>query len=313
METKKVYLLPGELYVSKEPAEIATLLGSCVSICLYNKMYRFGGMNHFMLSRTLNGEPPSGKHGDYSSSILIDMMLSYDSNIRNITASVIGGGNVNGHLSMGTSIGANNIVTAFKILEHYKIPVINKNIGGDFGRKLYFKNWTNEIEVRKIEKSNQSKIIEAKKQSFNDRKIKVLIVDDSPTIRDIIRKAISADAQIEVVGGASNPYEAREMLLEFDPDVICLDIIMPKMDGITFLKKIIQYAPKPVIIISTVAQKDSKLREQARKIGAVEIIDKEELQLYNGLDVVKSVLVSKIKSCAGVWLRKKTKEELDLI
>ena len=102
-------------------------------------------------------------------------------------------------------------------------------------------------------------------------------------------------------------------MLEHDPDVICLDIIMPKIDGITFLKKLFLFMPKPVIIISTVAQEGSKLREQAYAIGEVDVIDKEDLAMYKGMDTVRHVLSSKIKAAASVFLQKKTKEELEAI
>ena len=72
-----------------------------------------------------------------------------------------------------------------------------------------------------------------------------------------------------------------------------------------------QYKPKPVIIISTVAQEGSKLREQAKKIGAIDVIDKEDLQLYRGLDVVRTMLTGRIKAAAGVWVGKKSKAELE--
>lgn len=313
MENKRVYILPGELCVSREPTQIDTLLGSCVSVCLYNKRQNFGGMNHFMLPNVLPGEAASGKHGEYAMDTLIQMMLSLDSNKSSLDASVIGGGNVTGHLSLGVGIGAKNIIMARDVLLKYDINVVSKSIGGEYGRKVSFKNWTGEIQIRKIEKSSQTIAIEEKKKDYAARKIKVLIVDDSKTVRSIIRDAISRDPQIEVVGEAENPYQARELILECDPDVICLDIIMPKMDGITFLKKLFLYKPKPVIIISTVAQQGSKLREQAEKIGAIDVIDKEDLKLYAGPDVAMTLLTSKIKAASATWVTKKSKEELDAI
>jgi two-component system chemotaxis response regulator CheB len=313
MLDNRVFLLPGELCVSPEPVEMATLLGSCVAVCLYNRKGNFGGMNHYMLARTPSGSTANGKHGDYSTELLIRTMLSYDANVGNLQAYVLGGGNVNGHLAMGTGIGANNIQMALEMLASAKIMIAGKEVGGDYGRKVYFKNWTGEVETRVIEKSEQTKVLEEKRKEISGRRIKVLIVDDSQTVRNILTEALSVDPELDVVGGAANPYEARELLLEFDPDVICLDIIMPKMDGITFLKKLFQFKPKPVIIISTVAQRGSKLRQQAQAIGAVDVIDKEELDLYKGMDVVRRILIGKIKAASAVWVKKKTEEELSVI
>lgn len=313
MEQKRVFLLPGELYISREPALISTILGSCVGVVLFNRKHKFGGMNHFMLPQANNGDIPNGKHGDYSTEMLIKMMLAEDSNIGNLEASILGGGNVNGHLSVGTGIGANNIVVANNIVKKFNIWISGENVGGDFGRKVHFNNSTGEMQVNRIQKSIFTETAEKKKKEFSSRKIKVLIVDDSATVRAVIGGAVSEDPDIEVIGGAADPYEAREMLLEYDPDVICLDIIMPRLDGISFLKKIFQYKPKPVIIISTVAKEGSKLREQAEKIGAVDVIDKEDLRLYVSPDMVKSILINKIKAAARLWVTKKSKDELERI
>lgn len=313
MEQGKIFLLPGELAVEKKPIELATLLGSCVAVCLYNKRLKFGGMNHYMLASTRPGEVPSGKNGDYSINMLLKMMLAIDSNKSNLEATIIGGGNVTEALVGGVSIGANNIVIAKDILQQHGISIAKSNVGGNFGRKVYFKNWTGEITVKKIQRSDQAKAIDERKKTLRSRKIKVLVVDDSPIVRSIITQALETDPEIEIVGGAENPYEAREMLLQFDPDVICLDVIMPRMDGLTFLKKLFMFKPKPVIVISTVVQKGSKLREQALKIGAVDVIDKEDLELYKGLDTIRALLTNKIKTASTVWLKKKTKDELDLI
>lgn len=309
---ERVYLLPGELHVSKMNTEIATLVGSCVAICLYNRKHQFGGMNHYMLPTAPQGCPACAKHGDHAIDLLVRMMLVYDPVVDNLEATIIGGGNVMGHLG-GMGIGENNIAIAQEMLKKQGIKVVNTSLGEDFGRKIRFENWTGLVEVRKIEKSEQMRELEAKKKMFNQRGVRVLIVDDSKTIRDILTEALSDDPGIEVVGQAADPYEAREMMLERDPDLICLDIIMPKMDGMTFLKKLFLYAPKPVIIISTIAQKDSLVAEKAKRIGAIEVIDKEDLKLYQGMDLVRSKLIPKIKSSAAVWVKKKTAEELNSI
>lgn len=312
MEAKRVFLLPGEMCLTTEPTEITTILGSCVGVCLFDRKQKFGGMNHYMLPEAPPGDTPSGKHGKYSTDLLIQMMLA-KSKVGDIDTTILGGGNVTGHLSMGTGIGTRNITVAWELVAKYNLHVTHRDTGGDNGRKIWFRNWTGELEVRTIEKSLLTRELEDRKKKTTGRKIRVLVVDDSATIRTILTEAINSDPQLEVVGGAANPYEAREMLLEQDPDVICLDIIMPKMDGITFLKKLFEYKPKPVIIISTVAQKGSKLREQAEKIGAVEVIDKEDLKLYQGLDVVKLILNGKIKAASAALVIKKSREELEAI
>lgn len=309
MEQKRVFLLPGEIAISKQPAIIATLLGSCVAVCLYNKKLRFGGMNHFMLPSGSGGMLP-GKYGEYATTKLIETMLKADRIKSSIEARVYGGSAVVGHLSAGMNIGKRNIKTAINILKAYEIKIVEKKTGGDTGMKIFFDNYTGEVEHRNIQKSEHAQQLSDKKQEFKKRKIRVLVVDDSVTIRNILSKALSLDDDIEVIGEAENAFEARSKILELDPDVITLDIIMPKMDGVSFLKKLMLHYPKPVIIVSSVAQKGSKMRFRANDIGAVDVVDKEELNLYQGLETVRKVLALKIKAASTTIVKKKTEAEI---
>ncbi|MEA2104713.1 MAG: chemotaxis response regulator protein-glutamate methylesterase [Candidatus Cloacimonadota bacterium] len=104
--------------------------------------------------------------------------------------------------------------------------------------------------------------------------IKVLIVDDSAVVRKILKEELSKDPQIQVVGTAPDPYIARDKLVQLEPDVITLDVEMPKMDGITFLRKVMKYKPIPTIIVSSLTTKGSKLAMEAFEAGAVEVIPK---------------------------------------
>jgi two-component system chemotaxis response regulator CheB len=105
-------------------------------------------------------------------------------------------------------------------------------------------------------------------------KIKVLIVDDSAIVRKIFSEELSRYPDIEIVGTAPDPYVARDKIVALKPDVITLDIEMPRMDGITFLRKIMKHYPLPVIIVSSLTPKGGKLTLEALDIGAVEVIAK---------------------------------------
>ena len=104
--------------------------------------------------------------------------------------------------------------------------------------------------------------------------IKVLVVDDSAVVRKVFSEQLSKQKGISVVGTAQDPYVAREKIVALKPDVITLDIEMPRMDGITFLKKLMKYYPLPVIIVSSLTTKGSKLAFEALSIGALEVISK---------------------------------------
>lgn len=106
------------------------------------------------------------------------------------------------------------------------------------------------------------------------KKIKVLIVDDSAVVRKMITDALSHDPQLEVVGTACDPYVARDKILLLNPDVLTLDIEMPRMDGLSFLKILQQHRPLPVVVISSITQQGSQAALAALEAGAVEVLAK---------------------------------------
>jgi two-component system chemotaxis response regulator CheB len=309
MEKKRVFLLPGEIAVTRQPTVISTLLGSCVSVCVFNKAQGFGGMNHFLLP-TGTGKEMLGKFGDHATGKLVETMLKADRNVKNLTAKVYGGGSVAGHLDSGADIGRQNIEMAVQVLQEKGIEIVHRDVGGDFGRKIYFDNTSGDVEVRQIPKSELNKEQAAKKSDLAGRKIRTLIVDDSSTVRGVLRRALSMDDEIEIVGEAEDAYQARDMILELDPDVVTLDIIMPKMDGVSFLKKLMVHYPKPVIIVSSVAQKGSKMRFRAQEIGAVDVVDKEDLKLYQGMDTVNKILAPKVKQAAATVVKRRETDDI---
>lgn len=105
-------------------------------------------------------------------------------------------------------------------------------------------------------------------------KIKVLVIDDSAIVRRLLTDALSAEPDIEVVGAAPDPYIARDKILALDPDVLTLDIEMPRMDGLTFLEKLSRSHPMPVIVISSLAQSSCEAALEALRLGAVDVLAK---------------------------------------
>ncbi|MCK5685990.1 chemotaxis response regulator protein-glutamate methylesterase [bacterium] len=129
-------------------------------------------------------------------------------------------------------------------------------------------------------------------------KIKVLIVDDSAVVRNIFKRELSRDSQIEVVGAAIDPYVARDMILKLQPDVLVLDIEMPRMDGLTFLRKLMQYYPLPVIIVSSLTPAGGDVALEAMDSGAVDVMSKPG-PAYSVGDM-SIMLIEKIKSASRV-------------
>jgi two-component system chemotaxis response regulator CheB len=126
--------------------------------------------------------------------------------------------------------------------------------------------------------------------------IRVLIVDDSATVRKILSDALRNAPGIEVVGTAPDPYVAREKILALNPDVLTLDIEMPRMDGLTFLKKLMDYKPMPVIMISSLGQASAAATMEAFRLGAVEVLAKPNGP-YSVGDLANT-LADKIRACA---------------
>lgn len=133
--------------------------------------------------------------------------------------------------------------------------------------------------------------------------IRVLIVDDSATARAVLREILEADPSIEVVGSASDAYVARDKIVELRPDVICLDVEMPRMDGITFLKRLMHYMPLPVIMVSSLTQNGAKTTLEALEAGAVDFVGKPHAHIYDGVETMREELVTKIKIAAKVKVR----------
>src|SRR5882757_6083524 len=104
--------------------------------------------------------------------------------------------------------------------------------------------------------------------------VRVLVVDDSALMRQLISTLLSTDPEIEVVGTAPDPHVARERIKALDPDVITLDVEMPHMDGLTFLRKIMALRPMPVVMISTLTQAGTEVTLEALEIGAVDFVAK---------------------------------------
>jgi len=134
------------------------------------------------------------------------------------------------------------------------------------------------------------------------KKIKVLIVDDSAIVRKIFSRELGRDPRIEIVGTAPDPYVARDKIVRLKPDVITLDIEMPRMDGITFLKKLMHHHPLPIVIVSSLTPKGGELALEAIESGAVEVLSKPGSAYSVGDMSVE--LIHKIKAAANVKVKR---------
>src|ERR1039457_5270501 len=134
--------------------------------------------------------------------------------------------------------------------------------------------------------------------------LKVLIVDDSALMRQLLTKILSSDPELIVVGTAGDPYIAREKIIALKPDVLNLDIEMPRMDGLTFLEKLMRGHPMPVIMISSLTSKGADTTLRALSLGAVDYISKPRLDVSNGTIEQAEEIVAKVKAAARARVRR---------
>lgn len=134
--------------------------------------------------------------------------------------------------------------------------------------------------------------------------IRVLIVDDSATARHILKEILESDKRIEVVGLAADAYIARDMILELKPNVVCLDVEMPRMDGVTFLQKLMTHFPTPVVMVSSLTRKSAQVTLDALEAGAVDYVAKPHSNIYDGKDEIRDELIQKVVDASYARVQK---------
>jgi two-component system chemotaxis response regulator CheB len=136
------------------------------------------------------------------------------------------------------------------------------------------------------------------------KKITVLVVDDSALIRKLLTEIINSQPDMEVVGAAADPLVAREMIREKNPDVLTLDVEMPKMDGLDFLEKLMRLRPMPVVMVSTLTEKGSEVTFRALELGAVDFLAKPKIDIASGLKEYADEITNKIRIAKSAKLKR---------
>lgn len=128
--------------------------------------------------------------------------------------------------------------------------------------------------------------------------IKVLIVDDSALIRNLLSEIVKSDPQLILIGAAPDAYVAKDLVNQYSPDVITLDVEMPKVDGLTFLDRLMKARPTPVIMISSLTEAGAEVTFRALELGAVDFIAKPKLDIKQGIEAYQEEIIQKIKNAA---------------
>lgn len=133
--------------------------------------------------------------------------------------------------------------------------------------------------------------------------IRVLVVDDSALVRKVMTQMLASDPGIEVVGAATDPLQAREMIKQLNPDVLTLDVEMPRMDGVTFLANLMRLRPMPVVMVSSLTEKGADVTLQALEIGAVDFVTKPKIDLSHQFEDYAAEIIGKVKAAARARVR----------
>ena len=152
--TENYYLEPGYIFLAEKPTSISTVIGSCVSVCIYDRKRKVGGMNHFELPLATDSDQATARFGNVATITLIRMMIHDGSKIKNLEAQILGGAH-NRKVSP-KDIGFENIMAAKKILTREQIRVTSEDVRGGKGRKIVFNTGTNDVAVFKVDKLRES-------------------------------------------------------------------------------------------------------------------------------------------------------------
>jgi len=136
------------------------------------------------------------------------------------------------------------------------------------------------------------------------KRVRVMIVDDSAVVRQLLTAVFASDPEIEVVGSAPDPYVARDKIMLLKPDVLTLDVEMPRMDGLTFLEKLMRSRPMPVIMVSSLTEEGAAETLRALELGAVDFVAKPKSDVRELLPQLAAELIEKVKAAAGARLKK---------
>ena len=136
-----------------------------------------------------------------------------------------------------------------------------------------------------------------------NNKTKVLIIDDSALVREVLTEILNSDPMLEVIGTASDPIIARNKIKQLNPDVLTLDVEMPRMDGLTFLSNLMRLRPMPVVMVSSLTEKGADITFQALEMGAIDFVSKPKIDVAYGLKDYAEELCEKVKSAAGAKIQ----------
>ncbi len=313
---KKIFLQPGEIYISSEETIVSTILGSCVSFCIYDEILGVGGITHYQLPRGDNEQlTPNKFAGPSLHNLLKEFKNRYHSSLSDLKVKIIGGSQINTQEGSSFCVGKANIKKAEELVDFYGLNIVGSSLGGIEGRKIEFNTKNGNIRLKSVKSGGAVSNIQSRPKlakaldTINSDKllnkeqiIKVLVIDDAPVIQKIFSKIINEQDGFQLVACASDPLEAIEIRKNESVDVITLDVNMPKMDGVTYLKQYMPSDPTPTIMISDYSEEDSGPILDALEHGAFDYLKKPS---FDKLDEFTHDFFMKIKEAYNSKINQK--------
>ncbi|MFK7826066.1 MAG: chemotaxis-specific protein-glutamate methyltransferase CheB [Oligoflexales bacterium] len=242
-----------ELVVCTSPTILETYVGSDFALTVWDRDQKIGGMCVF-------------SHSD-GNRILLDLLRKFKgfgSDKENLEIKMLGGAHINAHEIKQITAIHNSLALALETVNKFGLRIKARSIGGNDAKTVSFNTMSGKLRF-----SIKTSIVPE-----TVAPIKVLIVDDSKTIRTLIETTLKSDSEIEIIGSARDPIEAMEIIKRQKPDVITLDIKMPRMDGITFIKEYISKNFFPTILISSLNPKELEGTIEGLLLGAFHYLEK---------------------------------------
>ena len=265
------------------------LLGDINSVIKMSRCSTFDDAFRWAVAESSPGKADRGRYGDTATEAIIWLLSKLEPNPGEFTACIYGGASVIGHLGRHGDIGLRNIEVAKQTLKKHAIKITEEDVGGTLGRRIYFDTGSGQVTVKIIQKTQEVERLAKRRESIATQDTRILIVDDSALVRKILRQAIEETPGMEVCGEAEDAYQARDMVLSEDPDVISLDIIMPKMDGFTMLRQLKDAGNKTtIIVLSNLGQQEDI--DKAKELGVADYMVKSNTPISRIVEVVNSIL-----------------------
>ena len=148
--TRQLYLHAGDMVVSKQPAQVVTILGSCVAVCLWDRLMHVGGVNHYMLPADIGAQTATLRYANFAISELLRQLIALGAETRRMEAKIFGGACVLGSVEMGRDLGSKNVVVARERLAQERIKIVAEDVGGNRGRKLIYRTWDGSALIKQV-------------------------------------------------------------------------------------------------------------------------------------------------------------------